>query len=217
MKVRLSHSESADHGTVVAGLREFYDATAAARDRVDKSDWKRDERAACLDRLRAAETKTLLEVGAGPGHDSAYFQAEGLDVTAVDLSPSMVALTEAKGVPAYVRDVLDLALPPESFDAVYSFNALLHVPNADLPAALRSVRSVLKPGGLLFLGVFGGDDEEGFAVEDARFFSFRSDQQLLAYAREEFDLLDFHVFDGDGVRFQALTLVSPLPAGSDTA
>jgi SAM-dependent methyltransferase len=132
----------------------------------------------------------------------------------VDLSAAMVERIWAKGVPAYVRDVLHLGLPPSSFDAVYTFNALLHVPNADLAEALGAIRAVLKPGGLFFLGVFGGAGEEGVAEDDrhtpARFFSFRSDQELLAYAKEQFDILDFHVYDGgENVRFQSLTLVRP--------
>lgn len=214
MRLRLSSAGSAAYEQVVAGLRTSYDAHAQQRDQATPADWKLDERAAFLDRLRVAEARTLLEVGAGTGHDSAWFQAEGLAVTAVDPSPAMVALTAAKGVPARVADVLHLGLPESSFDAAYSLNALLHVPNADLDDALGAVRTVLTPGGLFFLGVFGGDAEEGVAEDDshvpARFFSFRSDQQILSYARKQFDILDFHVVEAaDGLRFQALTLVRP--------
>jgi SAM-dependent methyltransferase len=213
MKFRLSSTGSGGYDEIVAGLRASYDAGAEARDRTARRDWKLDERAAFLDRLRVAEAKTLLEVGAGTGQDSAWFQGEGLAVTAVDLSPEMVARAAAKGVSAHVRDVLHLSFPEASFDAVYSLNALLHVPNADLDDALRAVRAVLKPGGLFFLGVFGGEAEEGVAADDrhvpARFFSFRTDEQLLAYAGKHFEILDFHVYDDGEVRFQSLTLVRP--------
>jgi len=194
---------------ITAGLRSYYDADVDRRDARARPDWKIDERAAFLDRLRAAEAVTLLEVGAGPGSDSTFFAGEGLDVTAVDLSPAMVERIRAKGLRGLVRDVRELGLPDGSFDAVYTFNALLHVPNADLPTALAAIRAVLKPGGLCYVGVYGGgESEEGFA-EDGRFFSFRSDQDLLAYATKQFDILDFHlVRDGD-LRFQSMTLVSP--------
>ena len=154
-------------------------------------------------------------MGAGTRQDSAWFQAEGLDVTAVDLSPARVARAEAKGVRAYVRDVLDRGFPEASFDAFYSMNALLHVPNAHLDEALRAMRAVLRPGGLGYVGVFGGEPEEGIAAEDPqvppRFFAFRSDQQLLSRAAAHFDILDFHVYDDHaGLRYQALTLVRPV-------
>ncbi|MBM2619128.1 class I SAM-dependent methyltransferase [Actinoplanes sp. LDG1-06] len=213
MRLRLENAGPTGYDAVIERNRASYGADAAARrDASPKSSWKVDERAAFLDRLRVAGARTLLEVGSGTGQDSAYFQSEDLDVTAVDLSPAMVEKTRAKGIRAFVRDVVALGLPEGSFDSVYSLNTLLHVPNTDLDAALRAIRAVLVPGGLFYLGVFGGDQEEGVAGEDQhvppRFFSFRSDRQLLAHAAEAFEILDFHVYDDRaGIRFQALTLV----------
>ncbi|WP_250001428.1 bifunctional 2-polyprenyl-6-hydroxyphenol methylase/3-demethylubiquinol 3-O-methyltransferase UbiG [Actinoplanes sp. M2I2] len=216
MRLRLEKSGSQAYEEVVVQLRAAYDDKAAARrDNHAKAQWKLGERAAFLDRLRAADARTLLEVGCGTGQDSEFFQQEGLAVTAVDLSPAMVERARARGVRASVRDVLDLGFPESTFDAVYSINTLLHVPNADLDAALNAIRAVLAPGGLFFLGLYGGEEEEGVAPEDehepARFFSFRSDRQLLRFAERAFDVLDFHAYDDrTGVRFQALTLVEPL-------
>jgi SAM-dependent methyltransferase len=215
MRLRLEKSGPGGYGEVIARHRAAYDEKAAAyRDTHSKDHWKVDERAAFLDRLRAAEARTLLEVGCGTGQDSLFFQHEGLAVTAVDLSPAMVGHARAKGVDASVRDVLDLRFAESSFDAVYSLNTLLHVPNADLDAALRAIRAVLVPGGLFYLGVYGGEEEEGIAPDDvhvpARFFSFRSDRQLLRFVQPVFEILDFHVYDNRaGLRFQALTLVKP--------
>ncbi|HEY3905553.1 MAG TPA: hypothetical protein VGM14_16720 [Streptosporangiaceae bacterium] len=70
--------------------------------------------------------------------------------------------------------------------AAYAMNCLLHVPNAELPAVLSSVAGVLWPGGLFFLGVYGGgiEPEEGAAEWDdhipARFFlaNRRSDHPI---------------------------------------
>ena len=196
--------------------RAAYDTKAATRrDATAKQEWKQAERSAFRDRLRAAGARTLLEVGSGSGQDSAWFREQGLDVTAVDASPAMVELTRAKGVPAHLRHVLDLGLPAESFDAVYSINTLLHVPNEDLDLALRAIHDVLSPGGLFFLGVYGGAGTEGISATDShdppRFFSFRTDQDLLAYAERVFEVVDFHVVDASGEwRFQSLTLLRGL-------
>jgi SAM-dependent methyltransferase len=198
---------------VLDALRTSYDAGAADRDGMAKQDWKIKEREAFLDRLLAIEAGTLLEIGAGTGQDAVSFRDGGLDVTAVDLSPSMVQLCRDKGIRAYPRDFLQLGFEPASFDAVYGMNCLLHVPNADLPAVLRAVRDVLVPGGLFFFGVYGGEAEEGIAAEDhhvpKRFFSFRTDEQIFAYAREEFEIVDFHTIDDGKLHFQALTLARP--------
>jgi SAM-dependent methyltransferase len=207
MSLRPTGDAGAQH--ITAALRSYYDAEVDFRDGLIKQDWKLDERAAFLDRLRVAEARTLLEVGAGTGQDSRFFQDEGLDVTAVDLSPAMIERIRGKGVRALVGDVTSLGFGESEFDAVYAFNSLLHVPNASLAPALTGIRTVLRPGGLFYLGVYGGTEpEEGF-TDDGRFFSFRTDQELLTYAKEQFDILDFHVVRARNTRFQSLTLVRP--------
>jgi SAM-dependent methyltransferase len=126
------------------------------------------------------------------------------------ISPQMVARCKAKGLNAKEADLLNLGLPPGSFDAVYSMNCFLHVPNAELPDALKAIHQVLRPGGLFFLGVYGGDFFEGDALEDwhvpPRFFSFRTDEQMLAFTSNCFDVLDFHVVGSQDRHFQSPAL-----------
>jgi SAM-dependent methyltransferase len=202
------------YADVLGALRRSYDATAAERDGMPKQDWKIKERDAYLDRLQTVEASTLLEIGAGTGQDALFFLGGGLTVTAVDPSPEMVERCRAKGVDASVRDVLNLGFEPASFDAAYAMNSLLHVPNANLPDALRAVRELLTPGGLFFVGVYGGIAEEGIAADDhhnpKRFFSFRTDEQIAAYAQEVFEIVDFHTVDDGDLHFQALTLARPV-------
>ncbi len=217
---------------VAASLRAAYDGSAQRRDRTEKAAWKLAERAAFLDRLRAeravrlraeravrlgaGHAVRLLEVGAGAGQDSQFFAASGLAVVATDNSPEMVAYCLAKGLDARVADFLSLGLPAASFDAVYAMNCLLHVPNADLPAVLRALRFVLRPGGLMFAGVWGGEGTEGIADDDyhvpPRFFSWRTDQQLTAAMSAFFEIVDFHVRDLGEHRFQSMTLRRAAPA-----
>jgi len=157
----------------------------------------------------------MLEIGAGTGQDSVFFAGTGLDVVATDISPAMVARCRDKGIDARVMDFSQLDFPAESFDAVYAMNCLLHVPNAELPAVLASIARVLRPGGLFFLGVYGGEGtREGLAERDdhvpARFFSWRTDDQIKQFASESFDILDFHIAQtGTQHRFQSLTLRRP--------
>ena len=199
---------------VLDPLRRAYDTRAAWRDGLAKQPWKVAERQAFRDRL--APGARLLEVGAGTGQDSAFFQRQGLAVVAADLSPVMVEHCRAKGIEAHVRDFLHLDFPAGSFDAVFAMNCLLHVPNRDLPAVLAAIRAVLRPGGLFFAGVYGGEESAEGSLEDdqhvpPRFFSWRTDEQLLGFAAAaRFDVVDFHPVDtGGGYRFQSLTLRRP--------
>lgn len=206
---------STRYDDVLDPLRQAYDTRAGWRDGLGKESWKVAERQGFRDRL--APGARLLEVGAGTGQDSVYFQEQGLTVVAADLSPVMVERCRAKGVEAHVMDFLHLDFPAGSFDAVYAMNCLLHVPNRDLPAVLAAIRAVLRPGGLFFLGVYGGGESgegpiEGDEHVPPRFFSWRTDDQLLGFATAAgFGVVDFHPVDDAtaGRRFQSLTLAVP--------
>jgi SAM-dependent methyltransferase len=202
---------------VLGPLREAYDARAAWRDGLSKQPWKLAERQAFRERL--APGARPLEIGSGTGQDSAYFLEEGMAVVAADLSAAMVEHCRAKGIEAHVMDLLHLNFPLGSFDAVFTMNCLLHVPNRDLAAALAAVRAVLRPGGLFFVGVYGGNESAEGPLDDdehvpPRFFSRRTDEQLLGFATTaRFDVVDFHRVDtGRGYWFQSLTLRRPGPA-----
>jgi SAM-dependent methyltransferase len=201
------------YSQAIEQLRTAYDGSAAARDLEEKPEWKLAERRAFLSRLQAENKTRLIELGAGTGHDSLFFKDHGLHVVATDLSPEMVAKCQAKGLEAYVMDFLSLSFPPHSFDAAYALNTLLHVPNAALSSVLANVRTILAPNALFYVGTFRGEPFEGLLEDDwhdpPRFFSFRSDEQLLQLVAPHFDVLDFHVFPIGKRHFQALTLRAP--------
>jgi SAM-dependent methyltransferase len=169
---------------VTSDLRAAYDGSAEARAASDRETWKHAERQAFLARLQSEGKKSLFEIGSGGGHDSQFFADHGLQVLATDLSPGMVETCRRRGLDAQVMDVLDLQLPPKAFEAAYSMNSLLHVPNADLENALLSIRRALEPNALCYLGVYGAKEAfEGILESDfhtpRRFFSFRTNEQLL--------------------------------------
>jgi SAM-dependent methyltransferase len=167
---------------IIANLSQSYNSTAKERDSHLIESWKAEEREIFLSTLIRENKRTLLEIGAGPGRDGLYFQEQGLTVTCTDLSPEMVSLCHAKGLTAYVKDFLALDFPPHSFDAVFALNCLLHVPKADIRRVLQGISELLPPGGLFYMGVYGGNDYEGFLENDTyipkRFFSFHTDQQI---------------------------------------
>jgi SAM-dependent methyltransferase len=198
---------------VITNLRESYNQKAVERDQYPVSDWKVEERAHFLSLLQAEGKQHLLEIGAGPGRDSKFFQDNGLEVVCTDLSPEMVAICQSKGLTAYVMDFLSLDFPDGSFDAVYALNCLLHVPKSDLKKVLGNIQRILKPSGLFYLGVYGGHDYEGVWPEDnytpKRFFSFHTDDAIKAVVSEFFDLRYFKPVpvDGETVRhFQSMIL-----------
>lgn len=199
--------------TVKDNLRRYYNAEAAVRDgKTVKADWKVRVRERFCRLLQQENKKSLLELGAGAGYDSRFFQDSGLRVVAVDLSGEMVKRCRDKGIEAFELDFCDLSPLNRKFDSVYAINTLLHVPNADFGRLLCEISSALNENGLFYLGTYGGDDTETESVipeiSDApRYFIFRSADTLKRSALQYFDLVDFETLEvGDGDVFHSMTL-----------
>lgn len=198
-------------------LRQAYDNGAIQRKRSPLPAWKHKERSNFLSRLQDRKCVKLLEVGAGTGRDSRYFADAGCEVTCVDLSPAMVALCRQKGLNASVMDVAHLSFENASFEAVYSFNSLLHLPKVELPAVLLEIRRVLVPGGVFYFGTYGGYNHAGVYEDDnytpRRFFSFFEDALLQHVVGQCFEILSFQSLQisdpRDRLRFQSLLLQRP--------
>jgi SAM-dependent methyltransferase len=197
-------------------LRRAYARQVAEREASRKQDWKLDARADFMECLQAAGSRTLIEIGSGPGHDALFFQEQGLEVLATDLTPEHVAACRQKGLRAMVLDVCDLQLEGETFDAAFSLNTLLHLPKDEFPVALENILGALKPGGLFYLGVYGGRDSEGIFEDDhyepKRFFSFYSDEGLKTGLALFFELVSFEAIqlnEADDLHFQSVVLQKP--------
>ena len=202
-----------DYQQVITMLRSAYSRESAEkRNNAEKEGWKVVERQQFLALLQQEAKTTLLEIGAGTGTDSLFFQNNGLRVVCTDLSPAMIALCREKGLEAYMMDFLNLDFAPASFDAVYALNCLLHVPGADLPAVLQKIHGLLRPGGLFFLGVYGGTEKEGMHEHDnhipPRFFSHHTDEFMQCVTAPFFDLVSFKAVPlvDSAWHFQAMTL-----------
>ena len=202
-----------EYQQVITTLRISYNKERAAqRDQTEKESWKTTERQQFLSLLQQEGKTTLLEIGAGTGTDSLFFQGNGIDVISTDLSPDMVHLCHEKGLKAYVMDFLSLDFPASSFDAIYALNCLLHVPAHNLPIVLQRLRELLKPGGLFFLGVYGGFEEEGTHENDwhqpPRFFAHHTDEFMRYAVAPFFDIVSFTTIPmpGHAWHFQSMIL-----------
>ena len=94
---------------------------------------------------------TVLDAGCGLGTYVQRLRADRPDlrVLPLDLSAGMQ--------PEVVGDIQALPLADDSVDGALAVHMLYHVP--DVPAAVRDLRRVLRPGGVLMVSTNGVDDK----------------------------------------------------------
>jgi 2-polyprenyl-3-methyl-5-hydroxy-6-metoxy-1,4-benzoquinol methylase len=69
----------------------------------------------------------LLEVGCGNGSMLEKMQRRGWQVEGVEFDPECVKRVEARGLKCYARDLRELGLPEETFDAIYLGHVIEHL------------------------------------------------------------------------------------------
>jgi SAM-dependent methyltransferase len=205
---------------VMDALRRAYDCKVAERSGKEIAPWKMIETCNFLSLLQAEKKTDLLEIGAGTGTYGKFFQEHAMRVTCTDLSSEMVRHCREKGLTAHEMDFMNLDFPPNTFDAVFAMNCLLHVPKEILPLVLDSLHRLMRQNGLFYWGQYGGMDREGPWEEDhyepKRFFALYLDDDLREIAGRTFEVVSFRrieLADESGMHFQALTLRKSLLEG----
>lgn len=101
----------------------------------------------------------VLDLGSGPGRDALLFKYHNLDVVCLDASEKMVALCKSRGLEAMVGDMVSLPFADNSFENVWAYTSLLHLKKEQIPTALTEIHRVMKPNGVLGVGLIEGSSE----------------------------------------------------------
>lgn len=184
-------------------IQKFFNREAEIRNgKSVKPDWKVKIRENFLSMAKKENKKTLLELGAGAGYDSLFFMNNGLNVTAIDFSAEMVKKCVEKNIEAYEMDFYNLSSLNKKFDCIYTINTLLYVPANDLPKVLEEINSVLNKNGLIYAGLYGGNDTEKELVSDdvsdvPLSLAFHSEDMLKSTLGKYFEIISFEHLDID--------------------
>ncbi len=169
---------------------DTYNHSAKEYDEETKDFWERSPRI-IIDKFSELVKGRVLDVGSGSGRDGLILQAAGLQVVCFDASKEMVKLSFERGLESVEGDFDDLPFSDDSFDGVWSYTALLHVPKSQINKPLSEIHRVLKRRGFFGWGMIEGTTEEyrtSLGVDKPRLFSF--------YTKEELeDLLKKHGFE----------------------
>lgn len=124
-------------------------------------------RARAVERLAGGRGR-VLDVGCGPGLLLQAFRRRGWTVAGTELTESSAAHARAVlGIPVHVGPVESWPWPERHFDAVTLWHVLEHWP--DPRVVLRAARRLLRPGGVLAVGVPNFGSVEARAARAAWF------------------------------------------------
>ncbi len=155
----------------------------------------------------ATQHSKILEVGAGTGRYSIALARESMDVTAVELVESNLAVLRenSKGmenITSFQGDATDLSrFPDNSFDVTLFFGPMYHLYNADeVNSAIDEAIRVTKPGGVILFAFISV-----FAIMYANYFygnwaegqeeNFTSDNQVRHFKEQLFTGYDITEFE----------------------
>jgi ubiquinone/menaquinone biosynthesis C-methylase UbiE len=147
-------------------VRKGYDAIAA-RYLAARSEDSEDVR--LLQELvqRLSPGSKVLDAGCGAGVPVTRRLSESFSVTGVDFSEAQIRLARQLVPRAQfvLQDITQLAFPDDSFDAICSYYAIIHIPRGEHSSILRNFHRMLRPSGLALL-CLGASDLERDIEED---------------------------------------------------
>lgn len=131
----------------------------------------------------------VLDLGCGTGQASAAMMKAGLQVDAVDGSPEMVRMAkDTYGINVKLGYFEDLDAQ-QLYDGVWANFSLLHATHAEFQFVLGRVRTALKPGGILHLGMKTGEGSKRDRL--GRFYSYYTVRDLTdRLQRERMDVIE---------------------------
>ncbi len=135
----------------------------------------------------------ILDAGCGPGTDASYVASKGFNVIGIDLSEKMLEIAKRKspGICFQKADIRRLNFKPNIFDGIIASFSLIHIFKKDINKTINNFYKLLKPGGVVYIGIQEGKSQEIFLVEplksDERIFlniiSVKEIKEILIRAR----------------------------------
>jgi len=148
-----------------------------------------------LDRFAGLVRGSVLDISSGPGRDGLLLTERGLDITCLDASEAMAKLSRERGLKTVVGDFAVLPFAAGSFDGVWAYTSLLHVPKSEAASVLGEIRRALKSGGIFGFGQIEGETEgyrESSGGDLPRWFSFYTQVEAQALLEScGFEILHF--------------------------
>ncbi|WP_404389266.1 class I SAM-dependent methyltransferase [Humibacillus xanthopallidus] len=159
-------------------LKHYYDREMAQRAERPLGEERESRLADFVLLCRDRGLRSVVEVGCGAGRDGKVLAAAGLAYKGIDLSAASVDLCRTLGLEAVAGSAQELPYADDEFDAGWSMSTLMHLPGEGLRVALGELHRVIRPGGVLEVGLWGADESGEWTDADGRYFRSRTDDEL---------------------------------------
>jgi len=119
----------------------------------------------------------VLDVGCASGDLAARLCEKGCKVTGIDLSHSLIRIARERAPAAQfkIMDMRNITEQERSYDGIWSASSLIHIPKRETPAVMQGFYRILKPEGIMFLGLKEGAGES--TDRFGRFIAYYSQQE----------------------------------------
>ncbi len=117
----------------------------------DEHWWYRERRLLLGRDIAGLPAGRALDIGAAGGGNTRVLQAAGWQATALEYDADGVEIAAQRGLPVIRADATALPYADDVLDLVVAFDVLEHIEDDD--AAVREIRRVLRPGGLVLIAV----------------------------------------------------------------
>lgn len=139
-------------------VKAGYDKIASEYSAIRKSD---SEDVRLLRQLvdRLPKNAIVLDAGCGSGYPVARFLDQYFHLTGIDFSLNQLQLAKQQvpRVELVCADIANMPFREDTFDAVCSYYAIIHIPRNEHERALVGFLNTLRPGGLALLCMGAGD------------------------------------------------------------
>lgn len=129
-----------------------------------------------LPNVEEKKSLKILDIGAGSGRETAFFNSLGYDITALEPSEALAEQIR-KNVKCPVLQITAQELNFENhFDGIIAFASLLHIPKNEFKDVLQKIHQALKPEGVFFMTLKKGYGESHDNI--GRFFSYYQQEEI---------------------------------------
>ena len=190
--------------SIEAALQRYYNHEMSDRAERPLGDHRETRLAAFINRCQKEDLSSVVEIGCGAGRDGKVLKSSGLTYKGLDLSSSSVDMCRAFGLDAVHGSALALPFADAEFDAGWSMSTLMHLPAEGMVTALSELKRVVRAGGFVEIGVWGGDQDREWTDDHDRYFYSRTDHQLQSMLAVIGEVVEFAVWSqfDDGGHYQ---------------